>query len=254
MLNVVSTETGLIQATVMPLSHTKLIGDSSMGFIYEPRPSDSPIADMVMRGRSVSSGTLIRPAASNWHLVLSKYEGETKLLVVGPWTASGALRYVEGAEILWIRLRLGTFMSHLPMTHLLDSETPLPVASSKSFWLKGAAYQFPNFENADTFLGKLVSDGVLTHDPIVDSAMRGQQLDLSPRTIRQRLALATGLTQNHIKQVERAQRAAALLRHGISISDAAFELGYYDQPHLTHALKRWVGYTPAQIAGQNGPG
>jgi AraC-like DNA-binding protein len=27
-----------------------------------------------------------------------------------------------------------------------------------------------------------------------------------------------------------------------------YQVGYFDQPHLTRALKRWVGYTPAQLA------
>jgi len=38
------------------------------------------------------------------------------------------------------------------------------------------------------------------------------------------------------------------LRKGVSILDAAFEAGYYDQAHLTRSLRRWVGLTPLQIA------
>jgi hypothetical protein len=41
---------------------------------------------------------------------------------------------------------------------------------------------------------------------------------------------------------------AALLRHGVSILDTTYELGYLDQPHLTRSLKPWIGHTPAQIA------
>jgi hypothetical protein len=37
------------------------------------------------------------------------------------------------------------------------------------------------------------------------------------------------------------------LRQGISILDAVHELEYFDQPHLTRSLRRWVGYTPAEI-------
>ena len=29
--------------------------------------------------------------------------------------------------------------------------------------------------------------------------------------------------------------------------------GYYDQPHLTRSLKRWIGHTPAQIIAQDQP-
>jgi AraC-like DNA-binding protein len=71
---------------------------------------------------------------------------------------------------------------------------------------------------------------------------------MAARTLRHCFQHATGLSHNDIHQIQRAQRAAALLRHGVSILDAVDELGYYDQPHLTRSLKRWVGHTPAQIA------
>ena len=170
--------------------------------------------------------------------------------IVGPHTAAGEMPYIEGIELLWIKLKLGTFMPHLPTADFLDTETVLPDASSQSFWLNGSAWQFPNFENADTFVDKLVREEVLTADPVVDAVLAGrmQAEDVASRTLRYRFAHATGLSAKHIQQVERAQRAAALLRHGVPILDTAHELGYYDQPHLTRSLKRWVGHTPAQLA------
>jgi methylphosphotriester-DNA--protein-cysteine methyltransferase len=70
---------------------------------------------------------------------------------------------------------------------------------------------------------------------------------MSARTVRHRFLRATGLTQSHIRQFERAQRAEALLKQGVSILDTVHELGYFDQPHLTRSLKQFIGYTPAQI-------
>ena len=45
----------------------------------------------------------------------------------------------------------------------------------------------------------------------------------------------------------RRARVLALLRQGCSILDTVEDAGYFDQPHLTRALKRWVGHTPAQV-------
>ena len=45
-----------------------------------------------------------------------------------------------------------------------------------------------------------------------------------------------------------ASSAVSLLERGTSISETAFELGYFDQAHLTNSLKRLIGRTPAQIA------
>jgi AraC-like DNA-binding protein len=55
------------------------------------------------------------------------------------------------------------------------------------------------------------------------------------------------LTHNAIYQINRALFATSLLKGGRSILDAAFESGYFDQPHLTRALKHYIGLTPAQI-------
>jgi hypothetical protein len=136
----------------------------------------------------------------------------------------------------------------------LDVETALPEAASQtSFWLKGSAWQFPNYENVDTFVNRLVRDEILVRDPVVHTALQGHPPELAPRTVRDRFLRTTGLTQTHIFQVERAKRAATLLRQGVSILDTVYEAGYFDQPHLTRALKHWIGYTPAQIAAAATP-
>jgi AraC-like DNA-binding protein len=101
---------------------------------------------------------------------------------------------------------------------------------------------------------RLVHSGVLVRDPVVNAALQGRPQELSSRAVRHRFSRATGLTQSHVRQIQRAQRAAALLRQGIPISDAVYEAGYFDQPHLTHSLKRWVGHTPAQIVRMSNPG
>jgi AraC-like DNA-binding protein len=167
--------------------------------------------------------------------------------MVGPLTTSGVVSWTGDAEVLWIRFKLGAFMPHLPAREFIDVEEVLPGASSRSFWLKGSAWQFPNYENVDTFIEKMVREEILVRDPLVKAVLQDQPQDLSPRTVRHRFLQATGLPQNHIRQIERAQRAAALLKQGVSILDTIDEAGYFDQPHLTRSLKQWVGYTPSQL-------
>jgi hypothetical protein len=220
-----------------------------MTIIFEERSSDSPYVETVTRGRTANDGCTIRPAEIHWHMVLRKLNGSVQLLVVGPWTSSGVISYGAGAELLWIKFKLGTFMPHLPVRDYRDVETTLPGAASQSFWLKGSAWQYPDYENVETFVGRLVREDVLVHDPVVESALQGcPQEEISPRTVRHRFLQATGVTQGQIRQMKRAQQAAALLEQGVSILDAVFEAGYFDQPHLTRSLKQYIGYTPAQIA------
>ncbi len=144
-------------------------------------------------------------------------------------------------------------MPHRPVRDFVDTETPLPGATSQSFWLNGSAWRFPSYENADMFVDKLARDGVLAWDPVVNSVLQHQWPDLSSRTVRHRFLQATGLSQNQIQQVERAQRAESLLLEGVSILDTVDEVGYSDQPHLTRALKQWIGYTPGQLMRLSAP-
>jgi hypothetical protein len=224
-----------------------------MSIIYEQSLSDSPYVETITRGRTASDGSPIRPAESRWHMVLRRLNGNVQALVVGPLTTAGVVFYTEGAELLWIKFRLGTFMPHMPPRIFRDVETILPGAASQSFWLDGSAWQFPDFENAETFLARLVRDDVLVRDPLVNAVLKGHPQEMSSRTVRHRFLRVTGLTQSHIRQVERAQRAAALLQQGISIPDTVYEVGYFDQPHLTRSLKRWIGHTPAQLVRLNTP-
>lgn len=224
-----------------------------MSLISEARLSDSPYIESVTRGWTISEGTTIRPAEIHWHMVFVKHSGGTLPIVVGPLTSSGTAAWGEGGEILWIKFKLGVFMPHLPARDYIDGEQILPDASSERFWWKGAARQFPNFENVETFVERLVREEDLVRDPVVDAALQDRTLAVSPRTVRHRFLQATGQTQSHIRQYERAIKAASLLRHGFSILDTVFEAGYFDQPHLTRSLKQFVGHTPAQIIRDSQP-
>jgi hypothetical protein len=218
-----------------------------MGFVYEERASDSPYVETITRGRTLGEGSTIRPAESHWHMVVVRQQGSIHLVLVGPWTTAGVVTYTADVELLWIKFRLGAFLPHWPVRAVLDRETILPGATRQSFWLQGSAWPYPDYEHADTFVNRLVQAEVLVHDPVVDAMLHGHLPALAPRTVRQRFARATGVTHSHIRQVARAQRAAALLQHGTSIADAVYALGYYDQPHLTRALKRWIGQTPTEL-------
>jgi len=224
-----------------------------MGFVTESRLSDSPYIEAVMHGHTEGEGSLIRPAESHWHMVFTRHDGSLHPIVVGSLPTAGVVSYGDGAEILWIKFKRGTYMPHLPARMLLDREVTLPGASSRSFWLKGSAWQFPDYENVETFVNRLVHEDMLVHDPVVSAVLEGHPHDLSPRTVRHRFLGVTGLSHNQIRQIERAQRAAALLEQGLPILDVVYQMGYFDQPHLTRSLKRWVGHTPAQIVRLNQP-
>lgn len=220
-----------------------------MIFDLDTRQSDSLFVEQIWHARSVSSGMLNSISTNRWEMVVSRVEGETFFTIRGPHTKPESLFLLPGGDWVGIRFKIGTFMPRFPPGSLLNSDPTLPNAGTRSFWLDSSAWQFPDFENADTFVARLVKGGLLTRDPVVDGAMRGEVSDLSPRSIQRRFLQTTGLTQSTIHQIERARSAMVALQQGVPILDVAHEAGYYDQPHLTRALKRWLGETPAELAG-----
>jgi hypothetical protein len=220
-----------------------------MALVFDERSANSSFVEMVWRTRSDSAGAFTSVAASNWEMVIATFNGKAMITARGPETKASEADFPADAEFFGITFKLGTFMPHLPVRTLLDrQDATLPEASSNFFWLHGSAWELPTFENADVFVNRLIREGILVRDPVVEAAILGHTPDMSIRSLQYRFLQATGLTHKTIQQIERARSAVPLLEQGTPVLDTAFGLGYFDQAHLTNSLKRFIGKTPEQIA------
>lgn len=219
-----------------------------MSLRYEERPSDSPFVERVWSTQSAGSFNFTSMAISHWFMALWTQEGKTHIAVHGPKTFPIIAPVPEYADFIGIVFKHSTFMPHMLVSQLVNDEIELPEAgTSKTFWLNSRAWQFPTFDNADTFVNQLMRHDTLVHETVVDAALHGQLPDLSSRSLQRRVLRATGLSHNAIYQIERAREATIRLQEGTSILDTVFSLGYADQPHLTRALRQLIGLTPAQL-------
>jgi AraC-like DNA-binding protein len=204
---------------------------------------------MIWRGHVERDYAPVCPADVRWNLLFVKQHGKVRVSAEGATSQFVPKLQFEGSEFLVIKFKLGVFMPYLPAGNLLNGDAILPEAASQtSFLLNGSTWQLPNFENAETFVERLVRNDLLVREPVVNAVLHDQPLAVSSRTVRRRFLLATGLTPLTIHQIERAKQAAALLEQGVPIIDTVYQLGYADQPHLTRSLLRFFGQTPAQIA------
>ena len=219
-----------------------------MASFMEGRLSDSPYIQGIWHGHTEGLYTPICPAAAEWDLLLQRRNGKVRVLFEGPLTRAKSKFEIHDTEFCVIRFKAGTFLPVLPMRNFLDIDATLPGASRESFWLHGTTWEFPRYEDVESFVSRLVREETLLLDPVVSAVLQDQLLDLSFRTVRRRFLNATGLTQGAIRQIERALHAADLLSQGVPILDVVDVAGYADQPHLTRALRRFIGQTPAQIA------
>lgn len=213
----------------------------------EERTSDSPLIERIWRCHSESAGSFMSIAECRSEIVITRLHGKTTLTVRGPETRATRVHCPADGEWLGIRFKPGTFLSDLPTVDLIDKAVTLPTASARSFRLRGWESQYPDYENADTFVHRLAREGMLVHEPVVPATLTGDLLDLTERSVQRRFINATGLTHSAMRQIERARYAALLLKWGKSILDTTHEAGYFDQPHLTRSVKHFIGQTPAEL-------
>jgi len=218
---------------------------------YEERLSDSQFIERIWRTASDLDDVCLAIADGRWDMMFFSHAGRCQVMITGPQTTAITIPHAAGAEWLGIRFRLGVTMQHVAIPALVNEGVDLPKATHHSFWLDNAAWSLPDYENADTFVERLARRDLLAGDTVVQSALDGEAQPWSPRALQYRFQQTIGLTAKTIQQIERAQSAVVLLQQGTSIADVVFQLGYYDQPHLTNALRRFMGRTPAQIMNAN---
>ena len=208
---------------------------------------ESPFIQSIYQARSVGGGSFTSTAVSNWEMVITKQKGMTILSIRGPETKTSPSPIPKDAEFLGITFKHGTFMPSLPVRKLVDKAIHVPESVKNSFQLFGDTWEFPNPENVDVFVNRLLRNDLLIHDQVVDDVLRGKTQDLSLRSVQRRFVQVTGLTYKTIQQIERARQAVALLQSGAPILETTYQAGYFDQAHLTNSLRRFYGQTPAQI-------
>jgi hypothetical protein len=218
-------------------------------FHFQDRLSDSPFVERVWTAQSVRAGQFLSVASGNSEIVVSRLRGQTFITVRGPETKATNAECPAEGDWLGIRFKAGAFLpAFLPGTVRDRNDVNLPEATQRSFWLTGSAWEYPTFENADTFVARLVKKGVLVRDRLVDAVLRGEPQASSQRAAQRHFARATGLTQATYRKIERARFATNLLLDGVPIVDVVHLAGYFDQPHLTRSLKLLMGQTPVEIA------
>lgn len=216
--------------------------------VFEDRPSDSPFIDRVWRSYSTRAGAFLSMAASHCGIVFSRHEGKVRATLRGPETRATIAECPADGEWLGVTFELGILFPAYPAANLRDrQDVDLPARSARTFWFVGEAWEYPDFNNVESFVAKLVRAGVISRDLSVQAALRGERAEMSPRTEQRHFLRATGMTYSTYRQIERARYVIGLLRQGVSVLDATYQAGYFDQAHLTRSLQRFVGDTPARV-------
>ncbi|MEV6222978.1 helix-turn-helix domain-containing protein [Nocardia fluminea] len=218
-----------------------------MGLVFETRLSDSPWVESVWTCRSDQVTEMTSVATETWGLVFWEQQGVPSAAVTGPEVATSTAPVPEGADFVGIQFAVGTSLRAVTASTLVDSGIVLPDVTARGFWLDGDRWETPRVDDAEALVERLVGHGVVVRDELVADTLRGLTPAITERTLERRFRAATGLTRGAVRQIERARTAALLLSAGDAPGDVIDKLGYYDEPHLARALRRFVGRTAGQL-------
>ncbi|MEV0731251.1 helix-turn-helix domain-containing protein [Polymorphospora sp. NPDC050346] len=218
-----------------------------MGLRFGTRASDSPWVDTVWTCTSERVAEMTSVATVCWGLVFWEHEGRAYAGISGPQTGAGAAPVPEGATFVGIEFAVGTSLRAVPTAALVDGGVELPEVTRRTFRLDGVRWETPHADDAETLVDRLVRSGAVVRDPLVAEVRRAHRPAVSGRTVERRFRAATGLTRGAVRQIERARRAAAILAAGVPVADVVVRLGYFDEPHLARALRRYVGRTARHL-------
>jgi AraC-like DNA-binding protein len=221
-----------------------------MRFVEQIRSSTSSVIDRIWYSSCDADFPFLSYAESRSEIVIARrYDEEVSVSVRGPESVPSQAQVSPGVEYLGIVFKHGTYLpSLLPRALSNRRDVDLPSVGLTRFLLDGFFWEIPTFENADTFIERLIRKDLLVQDRDVNAILMDQPVSLAVRTYQYRFLKSTGLTYNEIRQIRRARQAVPFLRDGNDVQWVIRELGYYDQSHLSRSLKRFTGLTPMQIS------
>ncbi len=188
-------------------------------------------------------------AKTNSGIAFARVDGVTTAHLRGPESKATMWLCPRDTEYFGADFRLGIYLPRYPPARLANlRDAVLPTLPNGQILLGGQAWEMPTPQNVDVFLDRLARAGLVVFDPLVEELWRDNGVGTIPeRTAQSRMVRAVGLSRRKLQQIERARHAAHLLRAGASIADVVTQAGYYDQPHLTRAVRQLIGYTPAEL-------
>ncbi|MGW5557962.1 helix-turn-helix domain-containing protein [Micromonospora sp. NPDC003944] len=222
-----------------------------MRFEHRDTETDASIVDRVWRTSSDAEDTMTSAARTCCQLILTRRQGRLLVSLRGPETRATTATVPSDAEFLGIRLTLGTVLRPYPASSIVDGYVPLPVTDSGRVVVGSEDWEAPTYENVEQFVRRLSDAGLLARSALrVDEQPAGHpEGHPSRRTLQRRYRAVTGLSHTAVTQIDRVNTAATMLREGLGWPAVVEALGYFDQAHLAHALRRYVGRTARGLQG-----
>lgn len=221
-----------------------------MGFSFDTISGPSRLLDRIWSATCDAQTDFSSIAKVNPMIAFARISGITTVHLRGPETRATTATCPSGSEFFGTELRLGAYLPMFSPARIANlRDGVLPTLPDGRILIDNQAWEMPTPQNLDVFVDRLERAGLLVFDPLVEELRHvGTVRNVPERTAQSRFVRAVGLPRRKLQVIERARRAAGLLRAGVSIADVVHDAGYYDQPHMTRALRQLIGQTPGELA------
>ncbi len=219
----------------------------ALRFEHRDTEVDASVVDRVWRARSDADGTMTSAARTCWQLILSRSRGCLLASLRGPETRATIAPVPPDNEFLGVRFALGTVLRPHPAGSIINGNVPFPVTDAGRVVIGGDEWEAPTYENVEHFVRRLQDAGLLVRSHLQEEEHVRPGAGPTARTLQRRYRAVTGLSRTAVTQIDRANAAATMLRDGHEWRAVVAQLGYFDQAHLAHALRRYVGRTASEL-------
>lgn len=222
----------------------------------ETREADSPsaarfIARIEQVEYTAAAVEVARPDGT-WDLVFRQGRNGLMVLQTGQTDRVVQLPGEAGERYFNIAFRPEVYMPRRPGASMTNLGHVHELAGQRGCLIDGEQLELPTFDNAERFVMALASRGLIEVDRLVLRAGQAGWRGVDDRSLQRHSAHVTGLSPKKLQQIIRADAAATLLQQGLRPADVAAELGYTDQAHLSHSLRRILDITPGQLKPEAG--
>ncbi|MFD0782405.1 helix-turn-helix domain-containing protein [Micromonospora azadirachtae] len=220
-----------------------------MRFEHRETEIDVNFVDRVWRTHSDAEETMTSAARTSWHLIFSRTQGRLLAGLRGPETRATVAPVPSGTEFLGVRFAFGAVLRPHPAASAVDGYVPIPVTESGRIIIGAEDWEAPTFDNVEHFVRRLRNAGLLVRSRLGHEDQFAERPGGGPtaRTLQRRYRAIIGLSRTAVRQIDRANAAATMLRDGVDWRTVAETSGYFDQAHLGHALRRYVGCTAREL-------
>lgn len=217
-------------------------------------PSTGAVLGVQLRGRVRAEGGLLSTAGITGIQSSARryaYLGDTTTVLVRFTPAGVACLGVPASELASRSVALDDILHPARVRRLCERLQEAPGVAASVAILQDLLLELPFEEDPLVARGLAIIESSAASgggmEPVAMVRDMARALAIGERQLERRFLQRVGLTPKRFASLRRFERAVALAGASPSLTQAAFDAGYYDQSHFIRDFRRYAGGAPGEV-------